>query len=107
MLYHNEVFGDVQYGDSLTAYVKKVRHDGKVDLMGQLRGTRGTTDLGKLILAELEARGGFLPITDKSAPEEIYEIFGVSKKKYKMAVGRLYKHRDVVLEDDGVRLNRD
>lgn len=105
ILYHNEVFGEVEYGGVMTAYVKKVRDDGKVDLMGQLRGTRGTTDLGQVILEELKARGGFLPITDKSAPEEIYDLFGVSKKKYKMAVGRLFKHQDVIIEEDGVRLN--
>lgn len=106
VLYHNEVFGEVDYGDSLTAYIKKVREDGKIDLMTQLRGTRGTTDLGKIILDEIRAHGGFLPITDKSDPEEIYDLFGVSKKKYKMAVGRLYKHEDILIEEDGIRLNR-
>lgn len=105
LLYHNEVFGTLDRGDSLTAYIKKVRDDGKLDLMTQLRGTRGTTDLGSVIKDELRARGGFLPLTDKSPPGEIYEIFGVSKKKFKMAVGRLYKHRDVILESDGIRLS--
>lgn len=104
ILYHNEVFGEVAVGDRLEGYVKKVRADGKVDLMTQLRGTRGTTDLGLLILQELESQGGFLPITDKSGPEEIYELFGVSKKKFKMAVGRLYKHRNIDLQEDGIRL---
>ncbi len=109
ILYHNEVFQNVAYGDRLTGYVKKVRGDGKVDLMTQLRGTRGTTDLGRLILSELQSQGGFLPLTDKSDPEEIYDLFGVSKKKFKMAIGRLYKHRNIALEDDGIRLlkNRD
>ena len=104
ILYHNEVFQDVFYGQRLTGYVKKVRDDGKVDLMTQLRGTRGTTDLGREIMAEIRERGGFLPLTDKSPPDEVYEIFGVSKKKFKMAVGRLYKHRDIVLAEDGIRL---
>jgi len=104
ILYHNEVFQDLRYGDSLTGYVKKIREDGKIDLMTQLRGTRGTTDLGQIILEELRSRDGFLALTDKSDPEEIYDIFGVSKKKFKMALGRLFKHRDVTLHDDGVRL---
>lgn len=104
ILYHNEVFQELQYGDHLAGYVKKVREDGKVDLMTQLRGTRGTTDLGMEILEELQAQGGFLPLTDKSPPEKIYETFGVSKKKFKMAVGRLYKHRNISLENNGIRL---
>lgn len=104
ILYHNEVFQDVFYGQSLTGYIKKVREDGKVDLMTQLRGTRGTTDLGRVIMDEIRDRGGFLPLTDKSDPEDIYQVFGVSKKKFKMAVGRLYKHRDIILDEDGIRL---
>jgi uncharacterized protein len=106
ILYHNEVFQDLFHGQTVTGYVKKIRDDGKIDLMTQLRGTRGTTDLGQLILEELRSRHGFLPLTDKSDPDDIYDIFGVSKKKFKMALGRLYKHRDVTLHDDGIRLAR-
>jgi predicted RNA-binding protein (virulence factor B family) len=58
-----------------------------------------------VIKDELKSHGGFLPINDKSDPEAIYELFGVSKKKFKMAIGRLYKHRDITIESDGIRLN--
>lgn len=104
ILYHNEVFQTLDYGDTLTGYIKKIRDDGKIDLMTQLRGTRGTTDLGQQILDKLKQEDGFLPLTDKSDPDDIYETFGVSKKKFKMAVGRLYKHRNITLERDGIRL---
>ena len=57
-----------------------------------------------MIKEELRSQGGFLPLNDKSDPEDIYELFGVSKKKFKMAIGRLYKHRDITIDENGIRL---
>lgn len=104
ILYHNEVFGEPEVGQRIEGFVKKIREDGKIDLITQLRGTRGTTDLGKVIKEELASQGGFLPLNDKSDPQEIYQLFGVSKKKFKMAIGRLFKHRDITIDEDGIRL---
>jgi predicted RNA-binding protein (virulence factor B family) len=103
VLYHSEIFQPIAYGQRLTGFVKKVREDGKVDLILQPSGTKGTSDLGARILAEVEKRGGFLALPEKGAPEAIYDLFGVSKKKYKIALGDLYKNRKITLHDDGVR----
>jgi predicted RNA-binding protein (virulence factor B family) len=43
-------------------------------------------------------------LNDKSAAEDIYETFGVSKKTFKKAVGDLYKKRLIILVEDGIRL---
>jgi predicted RNA-binding protein (virulence factor B family) len=43
-------------------------------------------------------------LTDKTPPEDIYQFFGVSKKKFKMAVGLLYKERLIVIEKSGLKL---
>lgn len=104
VLYFNEVFQPLSYGERVTGYIKKIREDGKVDLILTPTGTKGTTDLAGRILREVEARGGFLPLPEKGDPEDIYDVFGVSKKKYKIALGDLYKNRKVTLHDDGVRL---
>lgn len=104
MLYHNEIFQPVSYGQRLTGFIKKVREDGKVDLILSPTGTKGTQGLAQRILEEVETRGGFLPLSEKGDPEDIYDLFGASKKKYKMALGDLYKRRKVTLHDDGVRL---
>ena len=105
ILYHNEVFQDIDYGQSLTGYVKKIRSDGKVDLMSQLRGTSGTADLGEQIMTELGDQDGFLPLNDKSSPAVISDLFGVSKKKFKMALGKLYKERKITIDQDGIRVS--
>jgi uncharacterized protein len=105
-LYHSEVFRKLEYGERVRGYVKKIREDGKVDLILQPLGIKGLDDLGRSILERIKHQGGFLPVTDKTEPETIYEMFGVSKKKFKMALGALYKRELVSLESDGVRLRR-
>jgi len=52
----------------------------------------------------LKEADGFLPFTDKSLADDIYEEFGISKKTFKKAVGDLYRKRQILLEPDGIRL---
>lgn len=104
VIYQNEVFQDLAYGQRLPGYIKKLREDGKIDLILQALGSFGAQDLGEKILDVLTREGGFLPVHDKTSAEEIYALFGVSKKKFKMALGGLYKKRLVTVGDDGVRL---
>jgi predicted RNA-binding protein (virulence factor B family) len=103
-LYNNEIFERLTPGQRLPGYVKKVREDGKIDLLLQPFGNKGAKDLGEQILAAIKDNNGFLPITDKTTPDEIYDLFGVSKKKYKIALGGLYKKRLITISDDGIKL---
>ncbi|MGE5314338.1 MAG: S1 RNA-binding domain-containing protein [Acidobacteriota bacterium] len=104
VLYHNEVFQILRQGQHVKGYIKKVRSDGKLDLSLQKQGYEAVQDVTEKILAILRARGGFVDVTDKSSPDDIYELFGMSKKTYKKAIGSLYKQRRVVLEENGIRL---
>ena len=47
--------------------------------------TRGIKDHADIVIGELRAAGGFIDVTDKSSPELIQEIFGISKKSFKKA----------------------
>lgn len=47
---------------------------------------------------------GFTPYHDKSPADEIYAMFGVSKKVFKQAVGDLYKHELISIHPDGIEL---
>ncbi|MDO4715112.1 MAG: S1-like domain-containing RNA-binding protein [Bacteroidales bacterium] len=104
LIYGNEIYGHIQTGDRLTAYVKQVREDGKIDLSLQALGMTHIEDFAQQLLAELEASGGFLPYNDKSDSQAIMSRFAVSKKAFKRAVGTLYKARAIVLMPDGIRL---
>jgi hypothetical protein len=48
------------------------------------------------------ARQGAVRLGDRSSPEEIRAAFGLSKKAFKRAVGRLLKQKDVAIDPDGV-----
>lgn len=104
MLYKNEVFTKLQTGQQIPGHIAKIREDHKIDLLLRAPGHHNTSDIGEKIIAELKKAGGFLAINDKTNPEKIYELFGVSKKKYKMALGGLYKKRLISVSDEGISL---
>ncbi|MDP4209788.1 MAG: S1-like domain-containing RNA-binding protein [Bacteroidota bacterium] len=104
MLYKNEVFQDLEQGQRIKAFVKKIREDDKIDLCLHKPGYDKIKDISEQILDYIKKNKGFLPITDKSSPETIYGLFGVSKKAYKNAIGNLYRKKLIVLEENGVRL---
>lgn len=105
MIYSNELFQTIGYGDKLKAYVKHVRPDGKVDLVLQEGGRQHIEDFSVVLLRSLQERANhFVALNDKSDPQDIYDVFGVSKKTYKRAVGALYKERLIEITDDGIRL---
>ncbi len=107
MLYHNEIFRPVRVGMDLKGFIKKIREDGKIDLSLQQPGHRGAEEIGQKILDLLETRGGFLAVSDNSTPEVISDLFGVSKKKFKMALGGLYKKKLITFDDKGIALQND
>lgn len=104
VLYYNEVFQELYKNQELTGYIKKVREDGRLDLSLYKLGSRGSLEIGEQILNELKAAGGYLNLSDKSSAQDIYDLFGVSKKKFKMALGGLYKKRFIEIKEDGIYL---
>jgi len=106
ILYKNEVFQPLNPGDKVPGYIKKIRTDGKIDLRLDKIGYEKITSFVDRIIVELQKNKGFLPLTDKSSPEEIYKTFKISKKNFKAAIGALYKKRFITLEENGIRLNK-
>lgn len=106
LLYESEIFQPLHVGMKLKAYVKQVREDGKIDLALQKMGQAGVEDFASILLEHIRSNGGYTTLNDKSPAEEIYALFGVSKKVFKKAVGDLYKKRLVVLDEKGITLVR-
>lgn len=104
LLYDSEIFRTLHTGDTLTAFIKQVREDGKVDLTLQKPGMAKVEDFSETLLRYIKENGGKSSLNDKSPAEEIYATFGVSKKTFKKAVGDLYKKRLIVLTEDGIVL---
>ena len=98
-IYQNETYQDVNVGDRLTAFVKQVRPDGKVDLtLAKIEKMR-VDDLSDRIEQYLKEHNGEMTLTDKSDPDDINKVFNCSKKDFKKALGLLYKQQKVALGD--------
>ena len=104
MLYESEVYEKLEIGGEIQGYVKTLRPDGKIDLSLQKPGYDKVLEAKEIIIRILKEREGFLPVTDKTSAEDIHELFGISKKTFKQAVGALYKTRRIRLDPRGLAL---
>jgi predicted RNA-binding protein (virulence factor B family) len=104
VLYENEVFQELQPGDKLTGFIRTIREDGKLDVVAGKRGYGKVEGEADRIIRMLEENGGYLPYHDKSDPEEIYKVFGMSKKTFKMTTGSLYRQQKIVFTKTGIQL---
>jgi predicted RNA-binding protein (virulence factor B family) len=105
VIYENEVFQKIEIGRQQKGYIKKIREDFKIDLRLQQAGYAGVDNVCRTILKKIDKCGGMVPVTDKSRPEDIYNLFGVSKKVFKKAIGALYKKQLIILGTDGIKLS--
>lgn len=104
LVYVNEIFQEVELGDIIEGYVKKVRDDGKLDLSLYPSGFQKIEGFSQFILERLKEEGGFLPLHDKSDPDRIRDELQMSKKNFKKAIGGLFKSRHIRIEKTGIRL---
>ena len=104
LLYHNEVFEDLQPGDNKRGFIKKIREENKIDLSLQVIGFKHILDLKESIILDLKENGGVLKLGDKSSPDEIYNRLKISKKAFKKTIGSLYKERLIEISDFEVNL---
>jgi predicted RNA-binding protein (virulence factor B family) len=106
LLYANELREPIRKGQVLTGFIKGIRQDKKADLSLEKPGySQDKIDaVAQSILDKLQEHGGHLLLSDKSPPEAIQAVFGVSKKVFKQALGRLYKQRRVSLDKKGISL---
>lgn len=105
LIYHDDVYKKIRYGDQLKGYVKKIREDGKIDISLQKQGYANVKGNLKIIIDELNKNNGHINFNDKSDPEIIRDFFHMSKKTFKKAIGALYKERIIRIEKDGIYLN--
>ncbi|PKG58834.1 GntR family transcriptional regulator [Shewanella sp. Choline-02u-19] len=104
VLYTNEVFTRLSFGQKIKGFVKRVRSDGKIDLSLQ-KGVKEELDQhSTTILFKLKQAGGFLPLNDKTDAEVIYSQLSMSKKAFKKSIGGLYKKEQITISPEGIRL---
>lgn len=104
VLFYSDVVKPLKIGQKTSGFIKRIRDDGKIDLSLQAPGFAKIDTLAEKILSLLQKNGGFLALSDKSPPEDIYDQLSVSKKSYKTAIGTLYKKKLIRIEPEGIHL---
>lgn len=104
MIYENELFRNLEIGETVRAFVKNVRDDGKIDLTLSGNVIERVGRLADRIMEYVRLNGGEANISDKVSPEEIQAKFQCSKKDFKKAVGQLFRERRITFTDNGIRL---
>jgi predicted RNA-binding protein (virulence factor B family) len=103
LIFENETFRRIAWGDNLKGYVKNIREDGKIDVSLQPIGFRKYIEpAAQQILDKLKQNNGILHLSDHSDPIEIMEVLEMSKKSFKKAIGGLYKDKKIDILTDSI-----
>ena len=98
-----ELFGEVELGQIVNARVIKVNEDGRLQLSVREKAYLQIEKDAEKIMDLLDSYEGSLPFTDKSAPEVITHVTGMSKNEFKRAVGHLLKEKKIQIGEKSIR----
>ena len=104
MIYKNQIFRKVEIGERCRAYVVRVTEDNRIDLSLQQQGFAQVKGSAEHICGELKRNGGFLPLGDDSAPEQVQQMLQMSKKQFKRSLGMLLSSGRVRIVESGIEL---
>ena len=104
MLFKNQVFTNLTFGESTPVYIANIRPDGKLDLRLEPVGMVRIDSQAERILNAIKDNNGVLKLHDKSPAEAMYQALGMSKKDFKKGVGALYKSKLIALHSDCISL---
>lgn len=105
LILNKELYGNFEIGDNVEVRIKNVREDGKLELSTRKPAYSEIEEDAKKIMDYLKENDGKASLNDNSPPEEIKDIFNISKKAFKRAVGRLLKEGAIEITDNGIKLN--
>lgn len=98
-IHHSERKEEPRLGQTVSGRVIAVKPDGSVNISLLPRAFEQMDADAESIFAYLMSRGGAMPYSDKSFPEEIDKRFKMSKSAFKRALGKLMKEGRVYQED--------
>lgn len=98
-LYRDDLREPVRLGQWVSARVKSIREDGRINVTHQPNKKEAYYEDSDKILDILQSRGGAMPFTDKTDPETVRQKFGISKAAFKRAMGKLMKEQKIYQEE--------
>lgn len=104
-IHPNERYTEPRLGQVLDVRVIGYRDiDQTLNLSLKPRSFEMLENDAQMILTYLESKGGFMTLNDKSSPEEIKALFGISKGQFKKALGGLMKAGKISQDPTGTSL---
>ncbi len=105
LIFEEDLHQNIRPGEKLSGYIKNIRPDKKIDVVLQKPGPEAVEPNAARILLKIRQNKGYLPLHDRSDPEEIKRVLQLSKKAFKKAIGVLYRKELIRIEEDGLYLN--
>ncbi|PHQ65772.1 MAG: DNA-binding protein [Sulfurimonas sp.] len=102
LIYHNEIFENINLGDRKKAFVKTVRKDGNIDLNLRKSGSKKSGSSADKVLELLKENNGIMPYNYKSDADLIKDTFGLSKKDFKRSLTALQDALKIEVKDTGI-----
>ena len=98
-IHNTEQQSEPRLGQEVSVRVIEVHDDGTLNGSMMPRVEERLSGDAEVLFNYLTDVGGRMPFTDKSSPDEIQEMFSMSKGAFKRALGRLMKERKITQED--------
>lgn len=98
-VHQSERLEEPRLGQDLTVRIIDTKEDGSLNGSLLPRKHERLGDDAESIFRYLNDVGGKMPFTDKSTPDEIQEMFSMSKAAFKRALGKLMKEGKIIQED--------
>lgn len=104
MIENKDIVGVLEVGEPTSLRVSKVKKDGRLNLVLKKISHLEIDDNAEVLYKVLVENGGFLDVNDKTNPDKVKEMFGMSKSSFKKAIGRLLKNGKIKFEGNGIKL---
>ena len=102
MIYKNQLFRPIRMGDRTKGWVRKITEDMRIDVSLQQTGLAEVETSVVKLEQMLKEHGGVLGVNDRSEPQEVARLTGMSKKVFKRALGMLLKQGKVRQTEHGI-----
>ena len=104
LIHESELYNKVYVGDTVTGRIKKIREDGKADLMLREPAYIQMNEDADMVYDVIKSYKGVLPFTDKADKDLIKKEFGLSKNAFKRAVGKLLKDGKIEITESTINI---
>ena len=104
MIYKNQLFKPVRIGEHHRAWIRKITEDMRIDLSLQQQGLAEVETSVVRLEVLLKEHGGVLGVNDRSEPQEVARLTGMSKKVFKRCLGMLLKQNKVRQTEFGIEV---